>query len=267
MTKIAWREPGSRKYEGGLDRGVLYPLVGSGVPWDGLLAVTEAPVGGDVESFWYDGVKYRDVSASEDFFATLEAYIYPLAFELCDGTASPAVGMSVMHQPRQPFGLCYRNLIGDDLKDFDAGYKTHLIYNATASPSERARKSFAQEKETSNFSWALNAVPVPITGCKPSAHISFDSTLVDPEFLEFLELILYGDDTTDARLPSPSEILEMIPGFYDPEIIIPHEVTGLADLVPGMGDLVPLGIEGLFLRPSNSRLSETTTPGIYELEE
>jgi hypothetical protein len=59
MTEIKWDEVGARRYETGVDRGVLYLPAGTAVPWNGLTAVTEN-VERDVKSYYIDGVKYLD---------------------------------------------------------------------------------------------------------------------------------------------------------------------------------------------------------------
>ena len=60
MSRIEWNKAGERYFEAGVDRGVLYPRTGPGVPWNGITAVAEDSSGGDVETLYYDGVKYLE---------------------------------------------------------------------------------------------------------------------------------------------------------------------------------------------------------------
>jgi hypothetical protein len=108
------------------------------------------------------------------------------------------------------FGLSYRTVLGNDTENNDFGYKLHLVYNATAAPSEKGYTTINDSPEAITFSWECTTNPVEITGRKPAACITIDSTKVDPEKLKQLEDILYGTDTTDARLPLPDEVAELM---------------------------------------------------------
>ena len=66
MASLVWGESGQRFFETGIDRGVLFPKVGSGVPWDGIISVSESPTGGDPRPYYYDGFKYLNVSAAAE---------------------------------------------------------------------------------------------------------------------------------------------------------------------------------------------------------
>ena len=85
MSKLQWDETGKRTYETGLDQGILY-LVDSrgkysnGVPWNGLISVTESPSGAEATALYADNIKYLNLIAAEDFGATIEAYTYPSDF-------------------------------------------------------------------------------------------------------------------------------------------------------------------------------------------
>lgn len=213
MSRVEWNKPGERFFEAGVDRGVLYPRSGQGVAWNGLVSVSEDSSGGEVDSSYYDGVKYLDIVSYEDFEATLEAYSAPAEFGPCDGQKVLSPGLFVTQQRRQSFGLCYRTLIGNDLVGTDYGYKLHIVYNCTAGPSGRSNKTIGQNPDVGTRSWAISTVPPPASNFRPTAHLVVDSTLVDPYLLEELETALYGRDATDeleelpARLPTVSEII------------------------------------------------------------
>lgn len=210
MSRVEWNLPGERFFEAGVDRGVLYPRVGPGVPWNGLISVSESTSGGDLESLYFDGVKYRDIIASEDFSAQVEAYSAPPEFAAADGMKMLSPGLFVTQQPRRSFGMCYRTLIGNDLVGAEYGYKLHIVYNCTAAPSGRSNQTIAAQVAPTSRSWSISTVPPPATIFKPTAHIVLDSTLIDPFAMEQVEAALYGHDSGDAYLPTVSQIIAIL---------------------------------------------------------
>ena len=210
MAKIEWDKTGERLYETGVKNGVLYVQEGGaypkGVAWNGLTAVTESPSGAEATPLYADDIKYLNLLSTEEFGATIEAYTYPDEFAACDGSAALADGVMIGQQPRKAFGLCYRTTIGNDTEGNDHGYKLHIIYGALAAPSEKAYATINDSPEAITFSWEVTTTPVNVTGAKPTAYITIDSTKADPGKLAELEKKLYGDTTTEATLPLPDEI-------------------------------------------------------------
>lgn len=206
MTKLNWNAVGSRFYEAGVDRGVLYVDGYPGVPWNGLTSVNESPSGGDPKSFYQDGVKYLAVPSPEEFEGTITAFTYPDEFSRCNGDAEPRSGMYLTHQKRKPFSFSYRTTIGNDLSE-SAGYKLHIVYNALASPSERANQTFTDSTDPNDFSWKITCKPPAMSGYKPTSHVVLDSRSTDPSALSAVEDILYGTDTDQARLPTIDDLL------------------------------------------------------------
>lgn len=217
MARLEWDADSKRLYEVGVDRGVLYPRnaeegkYGAGVAWNGLTGVTESPSGAEPTDLYADNIKYLSMRSAETFGATIEAYTYPPEFEPCDGSASLTEGVSIGQQDRVPFGLSYRTLVGNDAKGQGYGYKIHVIYGCTASPSEKPYQTVNDSPEAITFSWEVNATPVNVTGFKPTACVVIDSTKVAPEKLKKLEAALYGDSTGDGpKLLMPDEIKALI---------------------------------------------------------
>lgn len=211
MAKLLWDKVGERLYETGVKKGVLYVqnnlgLYPLGVAWNGLTAVTESPSGAESNPLYADDIKYLNLISAEEFGATIEAYTYPDQFAQCDGTAELSTGVTIGQQTRKAFGLAYRTTLGNDIAGDDYGYKLHLIYAATAAPSEKAYASINDSPEAITFSWEVSTTPVEVTGKKPTASLTIDSTKVDPTKLAALELILYGNTGVDPRLPLPDEI-------------------------------------------------------------
>lgn len=215
MAKLVWDQTGERLYETGVRNGVLYVqddkgAYPAGVAWNGLTAVTESPSGAEATALYADDIKYLNLFSAEEFGATVEAYTYPDEFALCDGSAQLAEGVMIGQQPRKTFGLCYRTTLGNDVAGNDFGYKLHIIYGATASPSEKAYATINDSPEAITFSWELTTTPVTVSGFKPTATVVIDSTKVDKDKLAALEDILYGGADTEARLPLPDEIVTLM---------------------------------------------------------
>jgi len=215
MSKLVWDNTSERLYETGISNGVLYPMDASGaytkgVAWNGLTAVTESPSGAESNPLYADNIKYIDLRSAEDFGATVEAYTYPDEFAVCDGSASVATGVTIGQQARMPFGLCYKTIVGNDTQYEDYGYKLHLVYNATAAPSEKNYQTVNDSPEAITFSWELTTTPVNVTGFKPTAHLEIDSTKADATKLAALEALLYGSDEAEPSFPLPDTVISMM---------------------------------------------------------
>lgn len=222
--KLVWDKTGEHFYETGVKNGVIYPMsergtYPKGVAWNGLTAITESPSGAEATALYADDIKYLNLMSNEEFGATVEAYTYPDEFAECDGSASLTKGVYIGQQARKTFGLCYRTTLGNDAKGNDYGYKLHIIYGATASPSEKAYSTINDSPDAITFSWELSTTPVAVANFKPTASLTIDSTKVDTAKLTALEEILYGKDGTgednttgavDPRLPLPDEIATLM---------------------------------------------------------
>lgn len=223
MSKLTWDVDGERTYETGVKQGVLYVrnsagLYPKGVAWNGLTSVTESPSGAEPSSLYADDIKYLTLLSTEEFAATVNAYTYPKEFEACDGYKEIAPGVVVGQQTRSVFGMCYKTVLGNDTDLDDHGYKLHIIYGALAATSEKAYETKNDSPNAIEFSWSISTTPVKVTGAKPTASITINSTTVDAAKLAKLEEVLYGKDPTtpdgsdgvDPRLPLPDEIAEML---------------------------------------------------------
>ena len=215
MSKLEWDKKTERLYETGVKQGVLYVqkadgTYDNGVAWNGLTAVTENPSGAESNPLYADDIKYIDLRSAEEFGATIEAYTYPDEFAACDGSATVTPGVTIGQQVRKPFGLCYRTTLGNDSEFNDHGYKLHIIYNATASPSEKGYQTINDNPEAITFSWEITTTPVAVTGYKPTASITIDSTKVDATKLKTLEDMLYGTAQAEPTLPTPDAVISTL---------------------------------------------------------
>lgn len=242
MSALIWDKVGERLFETGVDRGVLYPYkqeaYQKGVVWNGLTNVNESPSGAEATPLWADNIKYLNLMSAEEFGATIEAYMYPDEFAECDGSAEIAPGVTIGQQKRKMFGFSYRTKIGSDTEGNDKGYKIHLVYGALASPSDKSYGTINDSPEAITFSWTVTTTPVNVTGFKPTAHLVIDSTKVnDAAKMKAIEDVLYGTAVTDARLPLPDEVAEIITGNVGGSIELDtHAVT------IKIGDTVTLGV-------------------------
>lgn len=212
MAAITWDETGKRYWETGVDHVVLYPYNSAsskytpGVAWNGVTSITDSPSGADETALYADNIKYGSMRAAEDYGGTIEAYTFPDEWNDCDGRSQVAKGAFAGQQSRKMFGLSYRTKIGNDVSD-DAGYKLHLVYGATASPSEMSHETINDSPDAATMSWEYTTNPVAVTGFKPTAHLVIDSRKADPSKLKQLEDKLYGGTSTAAELPLPAEVI------------------------------------------------------------
>lgn len=245
-----WDKIGEHFYETGVDRGMLYQFdkdtnsFKDGVVWNGLTSVNESPSGAEANDQYADNIKYLSLRSAEEFGATIEAFTYPDEFGQNDGTAEPVTGVTIAQQTRKAFGFSYRTLIGNDVDGTDLGYKIHLVYQATANPSEKSRSTVNDSPEATTFSWEITTMPVEVgtvngVTYKKTAHITIDSTKFVTEeqkaTLAAFEEVIYGKaadatagtDAVPARLPLPAEVFALLSTVVvTPSVVLSsHEAT------------------------------------------
>jgi hypothetical protein len=213
MSKLVWDKSGERFYETGVSKGVLYlqddsAAYTTGVVWNGLTGVTESPEGAEANDFYADDIKYASIRSAENWKGTIEAYTYPEEFAQCDGSVAVAKGVYIGQQKRKGFGFSWVTQIGNDTAtESDDGYKIHLVYGCTASPSEKAYETVNDSPDAITFSWEVDSTPMNVTGHKATSTITIDSTKVDATKLKTLEDKLWGTDDAEPTLPTPDEII------------------------------------------------------------
>ena len=212
LTRLAWDEVQQRTYELGVDRCVLF-LQDSGEAWNGVVSISESPEGGEVQSYYQDGMKYAQTATAEDYAATIQAYSRPTNFSLCEGRKEVYSGLFATQQKKLSFGLSYRSRIGNAVDGLEYGYKIHLVYNLIAEPSSVDYSTIDDNTTPILYSWSVKSVPVyndvVNLGIRPTAHLVIDSTTADPDRLAMLENYIYGDDINDSRFPSVVTVKNM----------------------------------------------------------
>lgn len=211
--RLEWDKTGERLYHLGVSKAVVFPMekgkYANGTPWNGITAVNESPDGADPNDVYADNIKYASLRSAENFKYTIEALMYPPEFEACDGTAEVVPGVSIGQQKRKPFGFTWQTKVGAD-DDEDKGYIIHLVWNSTASPSDKNHETVNDNPDAESFSWECNTTPTNVTGYRPTAHMIIDSTRLAPDKLKKLEDKLYGTEGTESTLPTPDEIITLL---------------------------------------------------------
>lgn len=216
MSKLEWDKTGEKKYETGIDKGVLFLLrygrYSDGQAWNGLVNVNESPSGAEPSPFYADNIKYLNLISVEELGLSIEAYAYPQNFNECLGKSEIAKGVFIGQQRQHHFGFIYRTLMGNDTDGTDHGYKINIIFDCLTSPSENAHNTINESPEASTFSWDISTVPQMIEGYKPSAKLTLTSTDFKKSGLynvfRYIEGMIYGTDKTNSKLPKIQEIVE-----------------------------------------------------------
>lgn len=218
MPVLKWDKVGDRTYESGLDRGVLYLMDGSAVPWNGLTSVEES-ISRSVDPIFYDGAKIGESIKFGTFAATLSAITYPDEFDLIEGREEIRSGVLLGDQAPQKFGLCYRTRVGNDVDGDSVSYKIHLIYNITAIPSNRTYASQSDELSLVEFEWELTTTPVDVDGFRGASHITLNTADMDPMLLSEIERMIYGDSGHNASLIPMDVLVSYINHWFIIEIV------------------------------------------------
>ena len=224
MSKLVWDAIGEHFYETGVDHGVFYPVVNGaytgGEAWNGLTAFNESPSGAESNPVYADNIKYLNLISAEDYGGTIEALTAPPEFDKHNGLVEPVKGLKIGQQSRKPFGFCYRTWIGNDVDGQEHAYKLHLVYNCSASPSEKQHSTVNENPDAPALSFTISTTPVPVTGYKPTAIVEIDSrdytSSAARAKLDAFEAILYGTDGsggaegTVPRMPLPDECISLL---------------------------------------------------------
>jgi len=209
MTTLVWDQIGERRFETGVDHGVLY-LPTLTVPWNGLISVSET-LSREVKPYYIDGIKFLDHHVPGSYAAKLQAFTYPDELDDLIGTSEFAPGVFV-HDQGQPklFNLSYRTQVGNDLLGSDYAYKIHILYNLLAIPSDTTLGTISESPAVQAFEWSLFGTPSQMFGIRPTSHVSLESRTIDPALLSSIEELLYGSEDSDPNLPGLVDLLALV---------------------------------------------------------
>lgn len=226
---LEWDQAGHRLYQTGDKNMVLYVFNSTaetieghstnyydGVAWNGITAITESPSGAEPTDLWADDTKYATMRSAEQFGGTIEAYTYPDEWEQCDGSITTN-GVTIGQQGRKAFGLAYITTVGNDTELNDYGEKLHLVYNATANPSERSYATINDSPEAITFSWEFTTTPIDVDGAgtyKKTSLLTIDTTRLDTagkaKYEQFKELV-FGRKADASASPEVTAIKPHLP--------------------------------------------------------
>lgn len=210
MSRLTWDDAGTRIFETGIDRVVLYSTNGMAISWNGIQRITEKTEGSATTPLYIDGVKFIEARVYGDFAATIEAYSAPIEFGAHDGTAFDFQGIGFGLQPVKPFAFSYRTLIGDENEREDLAYKLHIVFKAYATAAERSYTTLGGDVNPVTFSWDITTVPSRVVGRRPTAHLTIDSRYISKGLLEFIEANLYGGEGIVGQLTTMQDLLDKI---------------------------------------------------------
>nr|DAG27694.1 MAG TPA: tail tube protein [Caudoviricetes sp.]DAT69811.1 MAG TPA: tail tube protein [Caudoviricetes sp.] len=214
MPRLIWDAIGEKFYEMGTKMGVLYPMNNegtyeNGVAWNGLTAVTESPSGAEETKLYADDIKYASLRSAEDYGFTIEAYTYPPEWEPCDGSAQVATGVTIGQQKRKAFGFSWVTTVGNDVTD-EAGQKIHVVWNSTASPSEKSYATINDNPDAITFSWECSSSPVNVANHRPTSHLEINCAKLKEKTVKAIQDKLWGGESTEATLPTPDELIALV---------------------------------------------------------
>lgn len=237
MSRLVWGE-GLKQFDLGLDHGVLY-FDDVAVPWNGLVSVDEKDTATVSADYYFEGNRLLASQDTGDFEARISAYTYPDLFSEYNG-----------YGPRDEykrFGFSYRTQNGDD-------HRLHIVYNVLVRDDVRAWKSLSDVIDPSLFGWDIHASAIPMPGASPASRLTMEVPWQSTVF-DAVEDILYGSDTTEARLPDPAELVELYESSTRLRIIYNGDGTYTAT---GPDDMVHLLDDGRF---------ELNAPSIFLIDQ
>lgn len=214
MAVLTWDDIGTKEYEVGVSKGVLFTYNSTtskwdGEAWQGLTNVTESPDGGDAEDFYADNILYASIRGIENLNGSIECYMYPDTFEECIGHKELIPGVRIGQQARKVFGLAYVTNIGNDTNP-EAGVKYHLVYNCTANAAEMSHDTSEDSPSLEPFSFDFDSNPVPVTGAKATSSVVIDSRNLTSAQITALEGALFGTTSTTSYLPYPDDLTTLL---------------------------------------------------------
>lgn len=228
MAKLNWNVPEFKTYETGVDRGVLYQSGKPGIAWPGLITVKESNTNQNVGAVYLDGVKVRTSVSSADFEMTISAFSAPEEFCVNEGTKRLYPGLYATGQKHEYFGFSYRTLIGNQIEGNEFGYKIHFVYGCLAFSSPVNNSTITNVSVPTAKEWTVKTIPYALDEYvwfrsdvegnlyqqrglySPVAHLVVSSRSINPESMEFLENVIYGTETTEPELPTPTELIEIV---------------------------------------------------------
>lgn len=179
MSRVEW----DLNYDTGIERAVFYPKNSPGEVWNGIVSVEEQPETIGQRALYLDGLKLFQRRKEAPYSAIVSCYTNPESWF-----------QTLTKRRNQDFGFTYRTT-----------NELHLIYNATAAPSETVYEFFG----TVLNSWKITTRPLVLPEGGYTSHLMIDVGTAYPEQLSAVEDLLYGTETSDPVFPTIEELLEI----------------------------------------------------------
>lgn len=207
MAKLLWNVAGDRVYETGISKTVLYVDGHAPTKWTGLQSVSNNPSSGEIESRYFDGIKYSNTIAKQELKLTIKAINIPKSFNDCIGIRKVEhEGLLVTNQQLSNFNLTFVTGIGNDTEGLNKGYKIHLIFNATSLYSDKTYDTISESTSVNPISIDISSSYPLVNGIATSPYRVIDTRKYSSTIISNLEDILYGTDTTLPRFPTAEEL-------------------------------------------------------------
>lgn len=236
-----YSKPEYKVYESGLDHGVLYLASGDAVPWNGLTQVTQNESIRS-EPAYYAGRKAHDITGLSPFQGEVTALTYPEELRTFN---QPTNGWSIENQKKPTFGLSWRE------KFSDGGYRYYVAGNLTFVEQNTTYETITDRPKPLEFTWQISAPRTLVDGFPPVSVINIDTRTADPNFLIWLEEILYGSDTQAAGFTTFEAFLTDLVNYTRMSIVDNGDGTWTADtpfsyITVGVDDFIidhPYGVQ------------------------
>lgn len=202
MARVNWGL-NHNPYYSGLSQGVLY-FGNTGVPWNGLIAVSSQPEGEVSTDFYYDGKRTRIEYTQGGYKGSAQVFTYP---DILDS------------KPNDYYGLCY-------LVDQDDEWELHLIYDILLTPQDLTYASMTNRATPGTFNFSFEGVDTSIPYSRSASRLVISSKAVRKGYGDNMESlikdvtdILYGTSNTNPRLPSPADLIALFGSYLQFRVI------------------------------------------------
>lgn len=261
MATIVWDQVGSRTYETGIDRGVIYLPNGVAVPWNGITSVTDKTERTNVPVY-FDNTKVRSVGITGSYVGTLRAYTYPNELLELEGMSKHMNGLYFSTQRPQAFGLTYRTRIANDVNGVNA-YKIHIFSNVVVIPSEKVYNTLSDDPNLVEFSWDLFAGVEDLPGYGPLSHFVVDSRTTASNILSNIEVRLYGNASVNPTFTTIRSLLGAVAYTWNSDnftiSVILDETGDRFNIIDGTSGTS----SGVHITASNATEYTLSNPGVY----
>lgn len=203
--RMQWDRNEDRVVQSGVDHGVLYPVGGTPVAWNGLTEVAVRRSDPKFEALYYEGRTFDIWSESTQNTFKISAYTYPDTLDYLTGFDHDLTGIKVDNQGSRYFHVSFRTQVSPD------EYQIHLVLNQKAIPQESAYKTIEAQAEPILFSWETIGVPMRIGGFD-TCYMIFDSRYLPEIMMTAVENYLYGSSQTDPSVDHVRNYVDYLQG-------------------------------------------------------